>query len=258
MMSCRRHLVELFYDVLSPYSYISFKLLNQCSKQWKSMDLQLRPVLVGGIFKEIGNQAPRILPIRGNKQWNTMNLQLRPVLVGGIFKSVKIQEPLTHPTKGRYMFEDLDRISGYYRVPFRLSKNIEQDFFAKGSVKAQRLLTYVQEKSPDLLNGISDEIFKRIWVDNIDISEKKSLREACEAAGLSSTESSNALDEINHQSVKEGLKKATSYAIECGVFGTPTYILHRNGKKDMLFGTDRIFLLAHYLNEPWPVFPNEE
>ncbi|XP_039255737.2 glutathione S-transferase kappa 1-like isoform X2 [Styela clava] len=223
MMSCRRHLVELFYDVLSPYSYISFKLLNQCSKQWKSMDLQLRPVLVGGIFKEIGNQAPRILPIRG-----------------------------------KYMFEDLDRISGYYRVPFRLSKNIEQDFFAKGSVKAQRLLTYVQEKSPDLLNGISDEIFKRIWVDNIDISEKKSLREACEAAGLSSTESSNALDEINHQSVKEGLKKATSYAIECGVFGTPTYILHRNGKKDMLFGTDRIFLLAHYLNEPWPVFPNEE
>ncbi|XP_077975125.1 glutathione S-transferase kappa 1-like [Styela clava] len=128
------------------------------------------------------------------------------------------------------MFLDLDRISEYYRVPFQLLKNTEEDFFAKGSVKAQRLLTYVQKESPEHLNGLLDEIFKRIWVDNVDISENKSLREACEAAGLSSIESSNALNEINHQSVKEELKKGTSYAIECEVFGTATYILHKNGR----------------------------
>lgn len=54
VMSPRKCVVELLYDVVSPYSYVGFELITRCSREWTNMDLRLRPVLAGGIFKGLG------------------------------------------------------------------------------------------------------------------------------------------------------------------------------------------------------------
>lgn len=41
--------VELFYDCLSPFSYLAFKVLRRYKPVW-GFDLQLRPTLLGGVM----------------------------------------------------------------------------------------------------------------------------------------------------------------------------------------------------------------
>ena len=57
---------------------------------------------------------------------------------------------------------------------------------------------------------------------------------------------------IKSSEVKDQLKATTQEAIDYGAFGLPTYVVHLKDGPDVLFGSDRLFLLAHYLNQGWP------
>ncbi|XP_040858326.1 glutathione S-transferase kappa 1-like isoform X4 [Ochotona curzoniae] len=46
--------LELFYDVLSPYSWLGFEVLCRYQHIW-NVKLQLRPSLLGGIMKDSGS-----------------------------------------------------------------------------------------------------------------------------------------------------------------------------------------------------------
>ncbi|XP_036916543.1 glutathione S-transferase kappa 1 isoform X2 [Sturnira hondurensis] len=52
--------VELFYDVLSPYSWLGFEILCRYKNLW-NIHLQLRPSLIAGIMKDSGNKPPALL-----------------------------------------------------------------------------------------------------------------------------------------------------------------------------------------------------
>ncbi|XP_025056546.1 glutathione S-transferase kappa 1 isoform X3 [Alligator sinensis] len=52
MAAARR--VQLFYDVVSPYSWLAFEALCRYQHIW-NVDLHLRPAVLGGIMKETGS-----------------------------------------------------------------------------------------------------------------------------------------------------------------------------------------------------------
>jgi len=56
--------VEFFYDIGSPYSYMAASQIEAIAADCKAT-LVWRPVLLGGVFKAVGNSPPAMLPARG-------------------------------------------------------------------------------------------------------------------------------------------------------------------------------------------------
>nr|KAF6338086.1 glutathione S-transferase kappa 1 [Pipistrellus kuhlii] len=164
--------VELFYDVLSPYSWLGFEILCR--------------------YKNI---------------WN-VHLQLRPSLIAGIMKS-------------------------------------------SGSLSAMRFLTAVNMEHPEMLEKVSRELWMRVWSRDEDITEPGSILAAAEKAGMSTEGARALLEKISTPQVKNQLKETTEAACKYGAFGLPVTVAHLDGQTQMLFGSDRMELLAYLLGEKW-------
>jgi len=76
--------IEFFYDVGSPYSYLAATQMAQLSAD-TGLPVVWRPILLGGVFKGSGNQAP-----------------------------------ISVPSRGPYLFKDLQRCSQQLGVAFRM------------------------------------------------------------------------------------------------------------------------------------------
>jgi glutathione S-transferase kappa 1 len=55
--------LELFYDTVSPWSYLCFETLCRYRAAWQ-LDLVLRPAFLGGVMMATGNSPPAGLPAR--------------------------------------------------------------------------------------------------------------------------------------------------------------------------------------------------
>uniref|UniRef100_A0A3B1JEX8 Glutathione S-transferase kappa 1 n=1 Tax=Astyanax mexicanus TaxID=7994 RepID=A0A3B1JEX8_ASTMX len=179
-MSSSRKVVELFYDVVSPYSWLGFEVLCRYRNVW-NIELRLRPSLLGGVMKESGNRPPAMVP-----------------------------------NKAVYMQSDLNRLAKYFSVPVCFPENPFEVMFEKGSLNAMRFLTAVSEKETSgdvMLERVSREIWKRIWSNDQDITLPESLSEAGLKAGLSATEVEELLQLYKSQPVKDRLKHTTEEAV---------------------------------------------
>lgn len=58
----RKVIVDFFYDVISPYSYIAFEILSRYnSGQWVNAALRLRPASLAHIMQASGNKPPMMV-----------------------------------------------------------------------------------------------------------------------------------------------------------------------------------------------------
>lgn len=60
VMASKRLLVELYYDVVSPFSYLAFEALCRYRQPW-NMDLKLKPFVLGAVMRETGNAPPAMV-----------------------------------------------------------------------------------------------------------------------------------------------------------------------------------------------------
>eukprot|EP00042_Codosiga_hollandica_P058671 m.888312 g.888312 ORF g.888312 m.888312 type:complete len:226 (-) comp59928_c0_seq4:1349-2026(-) len=206
-----RPVVELFYDVVSPYSWLAFSVICRYRRVW-DIDLRLKPMFLGAVMKESGNRPPGMVP-----------------------------------AKGAYMLSDLSRLSAYYNVPLSPPSDPAEVMFKKGTMKAQRLLTAAAVHSPHALEPLSHALWARIWSKDLDITENESLRAACASAQLDKAVTDKLLDAAGSDEVKATLTTVTKDAIERGAFGAPTFYV--NG--EMYFGCDRFPLIARQLKLRW-------
>ncbi|KAM6201960.1 glutathione S-transferase kappa 1 isoform 2-T2 [Rhynchocyon petersi] len=201
--------VELFYDVLSPYSWLGFEVLCRYKHLW-NMDLQLRPSLIAGIMKDSGNSPPALLP-----------------------------------RKAQYLNVDLKNLREHLQVPIYIPKDFFNVILQKGSLSAMRFLTAVNLEYPEMLEKVSRELWMRVW------------SRAAEKAGMSAEQATQLLEKISTVKVKTLLRETTEAACRYGAFGLPVTVAHVDDQTHMLFGSDRMELLAHLLGEKWmgPVPP---
>ncbi|KAM3615228.1 uncharacterized protein V6R79_025274 [Siganus canaliculatus] len=213
-----KKVIELFYDVVSPYSWLCFEVLCRYRYIW-NMELKLRPVYLGGIMQGAGNKPPGLVP-----------------------------------NKSKYMTKDLKRLAEYFGVPLQSPSDPFNVMFNKGSLAAMRFLVAVQEgaKGEDrMVERVSRELWRRIWSEDKDITVPESLAEAARKAGLSEGEIKVALQRCTSQDIKDELKSATQRALDYASFGLPMVVCHVNGKPEMFFGSDRFELMAHCIGEKW-------
>ncbi|XP_046952239.1 glutathione S-transferase kappa 1 [Lynx rufus] len=213
--------LELFYDVLSPYSWLGFEVLCRYRKLW-NINLQLRPSLIAAIMKDSGNQPPALLP-----------------------------------RKAQYLQNDIRLLGQHIQVPIQFPKDFFSVILEKGSLSAMRFLTAVNLEHPKMLEKVSRELWMRVWSRDEDISEPKSILAAAEKAGMSTEQAQGLLEKISTPKVKNELRDTTNAACKYGAFGLPVTVAHLDGQTHMLFGSDRMELLAHLLGEKWmgPVPP---
>ncbi|XP_040217911.1 glutathione S-transferase kappa 1-like [Rana temporaria] len=211
----KRRVLELFYDVVSPYSWLGFEVMSRYKNIW-NVDVQFRPGLLGGIMQGTGNSAPAMVP-----------------------------------KKGAYMNEDLARVAEFYEVPLKAPSDFFHVIIKKGSLSAMRFVTAVQMMHPEFLEPVSRELWVRIWSEDKDITEPESILEAAKKAGMSEDIVKKVLASISTPEIKNKLKENTDSALKYGVFGMPSIVAHINGKPQLYFGSDRFELLAHNLGEKW-------
>ncbi|XP_033108967.1 glutathione S-transferase kappa 1-like [Anneissia japonica] len=204
--------IELFYDVISPYSWLAFEILGRYRKKW-NIDLQYKPFFLGGIMHGSDNKPPGL-----------------------------------NPMKAMYMMQDLGNMRDYTGVPISTSTPA---FFEQRSLTAQRFLTVVKEEQPEDLEEVSRQLWLRIWSKGEDITEPESVLEAAKASGISEDVARNFMSKVKDPSVKEKLQTVTGIALESGAFGSPWILAHVNGEVKTFWGADRIPLLAHVLGEKW-------
>lgn len=207
--------LELFYDVLSPYSWLGFEILCRYKNIW-NVNLQLRPSLIAGIMQDSGNKPPGMLPRRG-----------------------------------QYLAKDVKLQGQHFQVPLNVPKDFMSSIIVKGSLSAMRFLTAVNMTHPEMLEKVSRELWMRIWSRDEDITEPQSIMAAAEKAGMSKEQAQKLLEMITTAEVKNQLKETTKKACDYGAFGLPVTVAHVDGKTHMLFGSDRMELLAFLLGEKW-------
>ena len=73
--------VQLFFDIISPYTYIQFELLTRQRPNWQSMSLNFTPVAIGALMRNADNNPPMLVP-----------------------------------AKAKYMMQDLSRLTKFHKV----------------------------------------------------------------------------------------------------------------------------------------------
>ncbi|KAM9852187.1 glutathione S-transferase kappa 1-like [Aulostomus maculatus] len=213
-----KKVIELFYDVVSPYSWLAFEVMCRYRNVW-NIELKLRPAFLGGIMQGSGNKPPGLVP-----------------------------------NKFMYMTTDLNRLAEYFNVPLQAPADPFEAMFQKGSLSAMRFVTAVQERETGgdkKVEQVSRELWRRIWSEDKDITDPGSLSEAAKFAGLTDTEIQELQKLCTSQEIKDKLKSTTQVALDHGAFGFPVMLCHVKGKSEMFFGSDRFELLAHCIGEKW-------
>ncbi|XP_069317798.1 glutathione S-transferase kappa 1 isoform X3 [Eulemur rufifrons] len=213
--------LELFYDVLSPYSWLGFEVLCRYQNIW-NIKLQLRPSLIAGIMKDSGNKPPALLP-----------------------------------RKAQYLSQDIKLLRQHFQIPIQFPKDFFSVILEKGSLSAMRFLTALSLEHPEMLEKVSRELWMRVWSRDEDITEPQSILAAAEKAGMTIEQAQGILEKISTPKVRNQLKETTEAACRYGAFGLPITVAHVDGQTHMLFGSDRMELLAYLLGEKWmgPVPP---
>ncbi|XP_035866880.1 glutathione S-transferase kappa 1 isoform X2 [Phyllostomus discolor] len=165
--------------------------------------------------------------------------------------------PALLPRKAQYLTNDVKLLRQHIQVPLQFPKDFFSVILEKGSLTAMRFLTAVNMEHPEMLEKASRELWMRVWSRDEDITDPQSILAAAEKAGMSTQQARGLLEKTSAPQVKNKLKETTEAACKYGAFGLPVTVAHVDGQTHMLFGSDRMELLAHLLGEKWmgPVPP---
>jgi 2-hydroxychromene-2-carboxylate isomerase len=137
-------LVELFWDVASPYTYLAHTQIAGLRERTRA-EVRYRPFLLGGVFKATDNLAPG-----------------------------------ANPFKASYLLQDLRRWRELYRVPMRMPA--EEVEFPLNSVSAMRVAIAADREGAG--PKIADVLLRAYWVDGLILSDPAVLSSVLTAGGF--------------------------------------------------------------------------
>lgn len=173
--------VEMYVDVTSPNVYLAYHALGPILHR-TGATLELRPALLGGIFKATGNAAP-------------------------FFTYQKVT--------GRLEYEQLELKR--FISEHGLSKFQWTPHFPPNSVLAMRAAMVAQ--ADGTLMHYLETALQAVWEDGKDLSDPDVFCTVMDHAGL---DGQTLRDTAQTQPVKDALRKTTDSAVARGVFGMPT------------------------------------
>jgi 2-hydroxychromene-2-carboxylate isomerase len=158
-----------------------------------------------------------------------------PMLLGAVFKQVGTADVplfLQSEAKRRHTAKDLERQAtesgALYRFPSR---------FPMRTVLALRVTIAAGAHLPGGPRRLIHALFRAYWGEDRDISDPAEIARICAEQGL---DGETLVAFANEQAIKDNLFASTSAAIEAGVFGAPTFVVHTQAGPELFWGADRL------------------
>ena len=142
------HKIEVFWDVGSPYTHLAIGQLEAIKKR-SGIPVQLRPFLIGGVFKASGNSPPGMLP-----------------------------------AKAKYMMHDLMRWRNFLDLDLKLPS--EGTPFPINSLLPMRVAMLCETRGNG--QAFCEAVFASYWGRGEDVSNVEILSQVIEAVGLAPAE----------------------------------------------------------------------
>ena len=152
----------------------------------------------------------------------------RPMLLGGVFQATGNHSPATIPAKGKYIFNDFNRYSKRYGVPFNNNPH-----FPINTLLLMRGAIGMQLQHSEQFLAYCSAVFQAIWIDALNMNDPATVGTALHKAGF---DPHKLMAIANDQATKDALKVATTEAVSRGVFGAPTFFVD----DQMYWGQDRL------------------
>lgn len=171
--------LDFYYDFGSPNVYLAWKALSSV----EGLTLDLKPALIGGIFKSANNQPP----------WQA-------------FAGV--------PAKMQYMMVEIRRFASLYGlIDFRMNPH-----FPVNTLLAMRTAMVAHEDS--VVDRFFPAVQTAMWETGRDIAKPDILAAVLDEAGLPGHAM---VDRTQDAAIKQALMEATQAAVARGLFGLPTW-----------------------------------
>lgn len=184
--------IEFWFDFASTYSYLSAMRIETVARD-AGVPVVWRPFLLGPAFLALG--------------WNDSPFNI-------------------YPPKGRYMWRDLERLSGKYGLAFKRPSQ----FPRKGSLAAR--IVCANEDAvwvPDFVRAV----FCANFAEDRDIGDRAVIESVLTIMGQSPDEIM-ALAETPEN--KEKLRRRSEQSISLGLFGAPSFMVDG----ELFWGNDRL------------------
>jgi 2-hydroxychromene-2-carboxylate isomerase len=152
----------------------------------------------------------------------------RPMLLGGVFQATGNHSPATIPAKGKYIFNDFNRYSKRYGVPFNNNPH-----FPINTLLLMRGAIGMQLQHSEQFLAYCSAVFQSIWINALNMNDPATVGTALHKAGF---DPHKLMAIANDQVTKDALKVATTEAVSRGVFGAPTFLVD----DQMYWGQDRL------------------
>ncbi len=218
------HHIEFVFDVVSPYSYFAFEVLQRYRSRW-DVDVEFTPAFLGGVFAATRNAPPASLPARAP-----------------------------------YLVRDLGRCGDFYDIPVLLPPNFPSKTVralrALSEIKLKKHLFLEKAIAAFFRRYWADG---QAWNDTAE-----EVTNTLVAAGLPRPEAELVSMRAGDDDIKTYLKDVSAAVVERGAFGFPAIFVRKDGDADeeMYFGADRLPHLAYALGLEWagptPQTPNRK
>ena len=176
--------LDFIFDFGSPNAYYSYKVLPEILQR-TGADLEVHPVLLGGLFKITGNQPPMMA-------------------FGGV--------------KGKLEYEMLE--SKRFAEKHQLTDFQFNSHFPVNTVSIMRGLLAAQELGCE--QQYIDVVLSAMWEKSLKMDDPEVMAAALKEGGL---DADAIMALIQTDAIKEKLKDNTQAAAERGAFGIPTFFV---------------------------------
>ena len=158
--------LEFFFDYVSPYSYLANSQLNSV----KEIEIQFRPMFLGGVMKATGNKPPGALPVRGKyltkdiKRWAKhyeISFKFNSIFPQNTLKSLR----LSLAAQNHGVFNNIHQ--SLFDAMFIYNQDLSQDnvlaeIIKKNSLDDYRLMEEIEDSSiKSALKKNTDEAIAR-------------------------------------------------------------------------------------------------
>jgi len=147
--------VTFCFDFGSPYSYLAYNYLSKIKEA--GAEVEIKPVLLGGIFKATDNKPPASVPKKGEYLFKDITRWSKKLNIG--FKLNPYFPILTVPhMRGAMLAQKMDMLENYMQVMF------DSIWIKAMNLNDQEILTQVAQEAGiepnDFAEGIMDNKIK--------------------------------------------------------------------------------------------------
>ncbi|KAF9874128.1 DSBA-like thioredoxin domain-containing protein [Colletotrichum karsti] len=225
--------VDVYIDIASLYSYIAFYhiIQNQDALAAHGVQIDIHPVLLGGINAASGNKPPWTLPAKA--KYGTFDARRSSVRVG--------KPDITTPP------DFMDRSMTI--LPLRALHFIKKNHPAEAYQTAWHWFLHCFWEPPNLNLTKPDVLIKAL----ADAPRQYPPQQGDDGAKLfTEADVKKIMEGTATQEIKDAVKARTQEAIERGAFGAPWFwAVNDEGKAEPFFGSDRFHFLYEFLGVPF-------